>query len=505
MKVFEEMKSEKSSSTKIKEEDEPPDSLGISVVKKNTQIKQVEPEQKLGSFLIPENQQVITIKPGFNDKGIRLNVMGMPFDIVYPKDIWQKYPQFYKKILSENLAFALTFHLPYLYKVNSLNYLMARPISESFFFKAFILALPSTALMKKESSSGLIKKLFEIEYCFIQEKNILTSNLPPRETNKTAILAFSFGKDSLLTYSLCRELGIKTVPIFIKEPLTEQENFHKEKLREKFLKESYQDVLMIDNQVGELREPGEGWYGWELQLTQYALMILPIVYANKARYLFFANEQSCNDGFLNKEGFWCNPVYEQSAKWTEQIGDLVQLLGIKNLKVGSLIEPIHEIAIIKILHHRYPEIAKYQTSCFAEKPEAKINRWCGNCSKCARMYIFFLANNINPVEIGIPTNMLELKYKHKFSLFEDGNIKDSGYDQSGLGRDEQLLAFLLAYRNGYKGELMDLFKSLYLKEAVKREKELREKFFGIHSTNTIPKELKDKVLNIYREELKNLS
>jgi len=73
-----------------------------------------------------------------------------------------------------------------------------------------------------------------------------------------------------------------------------------------------------------------------------------------------------------------------------------------------------------------------------------------------------------------------------------------------LGRDEQLLAFFLAYKNGKKGELIDLFKSLYLKEAEKREKELKEEYFGIHSTKTLPKELKDKLLNIYKEELKNL-
>jgi len=71
-----------------------------------------------------------------------------------------------------------------------------------------------------------------------------------------------------------------------------------------------------------------------------------------------------------------------------------------------------------------------------------------------------------------------------------------------VGRDEQLLAFYLAYKQGYKGELIDLFTKLYLKEAEKREKELREDYFGIHSTKTLPKELKDKLLNIYQEELK---
>lgn len=493
-----------SENSQEKKEDDPPDSLvlknGISKV-----IGQEEPAKKLGSFFVLKEREVINIKSGFNGKGIRLNLKNQPFDIIYPENIWPKYPPFQKKLLSENLTFALTFHLPYLNQGDSLNYLMARPISEPFLFKAFISALPSTALMKKESTSKLIKKFFEINYHFIQGKNILTSNLFPRKTNKTAILPFTFGKDSLLTYSLSKELGIDPILVFVKEPLLEQENYHKEILAKKFFEEFKENVFFINNQAGELREAKEGWYGWELQLTQYAIMLLPMIWAKRARYLFFSNEQSCNEEFLDKEGFWCNPVYEQSVKWLEQVNDLLQILGMKNLEVSSLIEPLHDLAIIKILHQRYPKIAKYQTSCFAEKPEAKFNRWCGNCSKCARLFIFFLANNINPAKIGIPTNMLELKYKNKYSLFEDGNNKDSGYDESRLGRDEQLLAFFLAYKNGKKGELIDLFKSLYLKEVEKREKELRERYFGIHTSQTLPPELKDKVLKIYEEELKGLS
>jgi hypothetical protein len=31
----------------------------------------------------------------------------------------------------------------------------------------------------------------------------------------------------------------------------------------------------------------------------------------------------------------------------------------------SLLEPLHQISIFYILHHRYPELGKYQTSCCA--------------------------------------------------------------------------------------------------------------------------------------------
>jgi len=156
---------------------------------------------------------------------------------------------------------------------------------------------------------------------------------------------------------------------------------------------------------------------------------------------------------------------------------------------------------MKILHRRYPEIAKYQMSCFFLEDTSATKRWCGQCSKCARMYIFMLALGINPETVGFTENMLGLKKADLFSLF-GGNDEFKGiYDESGLGKNEQLLAFLMAYQKGIKGPLMKEFIKKNLLEAKTREKELREKFFGIHTTKTLTYEIKTPLLKIFREEL----
>jgi len=483
-----------------KQEDDPPDS---SLLKKERFLIKESPK-KIGSFFVAKN---ILIKPEIRENGIKINVGEVSFSIIFPKETWEKYPQTSKKILSENLTFTLTLHLPYLLGAKSLKYQMPEPIIKNIIEEGFKLSLPATAFLKSQKTSELLKKFSKIEYHFNGKEN---SILDPRskKSKNLAVLPFTFGKDSLLTYGLCQEIGIETVPVYVKEPITQWENYHKEKLARRFFEEFKKKILFIDNEAGELREPDwsfndRGWYGWELQLTQFGLMLLPIAFSKQARYILFANEQSCNDKFLDEEGFWCNPVYEQSSDWTLKLGQIAQFLGMEELKTGSLVEPLHDLSIIKILHSRYPKIAKYQMSCGENTPELRYHRWCGNCSKCARIYILCLANNINPKKIEMPNNMLELKYKSKFALF-NGKEKGYGYDATQLGRDEQLLAFLLAYRNGYKGDLIDFFKKMYLKEAEKREKELREKFFGIHSTKTVPAELRKKVLKIYRQELQNL-
>jgi hypothetical protein len=171
-----------------------------------------------------------------------------------------------------------------------------------------------------------------------------------------------------------------------------------------------------------------------------------------------------------------------------------------NIQIVSLVEPLYNIAEVKILHHRYPHLLKYVASCFSRK--LTNERWCCQCSNCAKAFLFASAVKGNLKELGIKGNFFDIKHKKLFSLFSTATKRI--YEKPPEVREEQLLAFLLAYRNNCKGGLIDLFEKEYLKEAEEKEKELRKKFFGIHSTDSIPKEMKNRVLEIYRQELKDL-
>jgi hypothetical protein len=479
--------------------EDPPDSRN-SLEKKKPSL--IEPKRQRGSFFV---EKKILVRSEINENGIEIEVGRRKSKVIYPKEIWERYPQTLKEILSQDLALIFTIHLPYLLDIERIDYQMPEIFNKKLIFEGFKKSLPSTALMKSKRTFELLEKFKKTKFSFLNRSNQVVDPVSIKTENKAA-LAFSFGKDSLLTFAICKEIGIETVPIYVEEPLAEFENYHKKILAKDFFKEFGQKILFLKNEIGNLRESGKnGWFGWELQLTQLGLVSLPLIFSNGVKYFFFANEQSCNYKFLDKDGFWCNPVYEQSVEWMIKFREIIKNLGIENLFIGSLVEPLHEIAIIKILHHRYPEIGKYQMSCGEIEVEKIENRWCQNCSKCARIYIFLLANGVDPKKVGFNVDMLDLKYKNKFSIFNGKNEKTYGYDKSLLGRDEQLLAFLLAFKRGVKGKLMEFFKKNYLKETKEREEELRKKFFGIHSTRTLPEELKDKVLKIYREELRGLS
>lgn len=438
--------------------------------------------------------------------GIEIKLGRKDYFITYPNPIWKDFPDVYRQTFADSLTYFLTMHLA-LSDRRKLIYNFPPPATESFFFKGMVYSLPETALTDSGvTMTKLLRQLynthFNIEFRerprYARFKNVNRNSL------NRAIIPFSFGKDSLLTFALAKEIGIEPFPIFFREPRNPYENRHKYKLAQRFFDEFDVDVNIFPVTPGWLRETTGLWWGWDLLLTQYTLLMIPYIFGTRAKYLFWAHEASCNDTFIDDEGFKVNPVFEQSYQWLLSTNSVARIMGSNSI-FASLIEPIHEIAVMKILHNRYPKIAKYQLSCFGEEIQAKTRRWCGVCSKCARIFIFLSAHGISPRRVGFNEDMLSLKKRPLYSVFQNGTgIKDSAYTESGLGRDEQLLAFYMAYKKGLKGPLMNEFKKLYLKDVKKNENKLREKYFGVHTTNTLTYELKKPVMKIYEEELSKL-
>jgi hypothetical protein len=98
--------------------------------------------------------------------------------------------------------------------------------------------------------------------------------------------------------------------------------------------------------------------------------------------------------------------------------------------------------------------------------------------------------------------MLESDKRDYFSLFGGSDVFT--YALTGRGRDEQLFAFYLTWRNGDNSSLVEEFASRFLDEARAREDELYKTFFGIHKAITIPEKIKKKATSIYKEVLNNV-
>ncbi|NMB83999.1 hypothetical protein GYA28_01795 [Candidatus Roizmanbacteria bacterium] len=433
--------------------------------------------------------------------GIEIKIKRKKYQITYPNYIWERFPGSLHKIFADSLSYIATWHLP-LAENKNIVYHFNHPPIEPVFFKMLFYSIPMNIFeFNNITTSDILQKFYNANFKvhFKGLNHAHAGKIPKRVLKEKSLLFFSFGKDSLLTYGLLKELGVSIIPVFMREPQSAFENAHKKKLADNFYKKFSEEVLFFPLTIGRLRQTKDLYWGWDLLLSQYAFVLVPFYFYYQTKYLFFGNEQSCNYSIEDGEGYLINPVFEQSIFGMQHLQDIPKQFFI-NTHVGSLVEPIHEIFITYILHRRYPEIGHFQMSCFSEEPEAKKRRWCTKCEKCARMYIFLKALNISPERVGFYNNhMLEKQKEGLYTIFNQTNGK-SAYGGSGLGKDEQLLAFYLAYKNGVKGPLINKFKRLYLKTVLKKKDKLIKEYFGIHSSLSLPSSLRRKTLAIIKKE-----
>ncbi len=474
----------------------------------NERFKSVRVKNKKIKIILVKNfvEDMLTGTTSKISKGIRINFLGKNYDLKYPNGFWKTYPDAMKQFFFDNLTFTTTAHLPTLLNHNGLTLNTSLPLFKPWIEQMLIGSIPFDADQEGKSTTQMMVDFLKLEFNF---KDIQVK-LPQYDANlgDRAVINFTFGKESLLTYGLSREIGLDCDLIYFKSPAAPLENKLKTKYAEKFMKLMNQEVIMVENGPEALCDnetfglPDTEW-GYGNQLTMYALEMLPVASARGSKFIMFGNEKSCSNYYLNGEGFKAYPVFDQSVKWMIELNNMIKICTNKQGSIVSFVEPINELGVMKILHNRYKDLRGFQFSCFPDN-KFNINKepWCHACTKCARIFVFLKALGIDVEDVGFHQNLFDKGHEHIFPLFADGKIKtDVSYDASGLGKDEQLFAFYLATRRGESGYVVDLFKEKFLNEAKAREDELHKEFLGVFDSKTIPQEMKPKVMSIFKEEL----
>jgi hypothetical protein len=451
---------------------------------------------------IPEK---LTVNSSLTDSGITLTIGNNAFPITYDKDVWQRTSESLKEQLLSNLPMASTLYLPQILGKREIHYNTARPIGESFFLRNGIYDAPYCANVDGKSSTQYLKDFFNTRYLFAKDDIKTPASVQFEQQKKEkprALVLFSFGKESLLSFALCRELGIEPILVTIIHPGFAYEWLHKKPLVEKFEKEFGVTVHTVDYQPGLLKE---GKYfglstelGWGLHVTEYALLALPYAEVFNCDFVVCGNEQSCNDIYFDKEDVLIYRAgLDQHHDWTKSQGLLQSLLMGRALGAYSLLEPLYEISETKILHSRYPEIGKYQMSCFASSEGSKDRRWCQECDKCAYMYALLRGFNIDPKALGFTDNLFDEKHKHLYDTFFSRTDDTHFYGSQG----ELGLGFFASLQYGTDDYSLKRFTKELLPKFKDNFSEIREKYLGIHPTFQYPPEYIDRLNALFSDEL----
>jgi hypothetical protein len=433
--------------------------------------------------------------------GVSIRLGGKEYKIEYQGEIWKKTPPSIRKVLLENLTFGFTHFLGLILNKEKIKYNIKIPIFESFLFKNQLYDLLSCEKADRVSHLFYLRSFYNQEFEFERgEISLPNPKEMPDLSPRKAIIPFSFGKESLTTLGLCLELGIEPILVYCQEPAHPYEEKYKlKKLKEikgKFKIKTY----FIKNEPGLFRygiafgKKKKTEIGWGSQTTLLAFLSLPFVFSERAGLILFGNEYSNNE-IEWKEGWKVFLSFDQTSSWTRQQDIMIGLLTNGNCHVKSSLEPLEEIQIFYLLHHRYPELGKYQFSCSAQKPLLKGSQWCHHCYKCARMFLFALCCEIDPYKIGFKKNLLRERglFSHYFGK------------KAATGSIQELdFCFYWLYKKKFKSPLMKIFEKERLPK-LKTWNWYRNYYSSLHPAENLPPDYEEKIKAIFEEEIKKFS
>ncbi len=438
-------------------------------------------------------------------KGFEVSVDRKKYQVIYPPEVWNSFPHSLHQVFAETVAYYFTYHL-YFKEKTRLEYYFAPSLPQSLFINGLLMTLQEAILElpeKKFTPDYLFKLLYQSQHDVrFYPPNNNTSRVydvkPYVPDTQKVIIPMSLGKDSLLTFAVTRELGLKQRLVFFVEPQSTNEEKNKKKLGQLFMDEFGVPISYIPVTLGSLREKGGTQWGWDMMLTQYTLLLIPYLYYDKANFLLWSQEQNYELSSKTDFGLTLTMNYDETSKWRMYLTSLLSYFG-SPAGVGSLNEPLREFTDTFILHNRYPEIAKYQLSCDNDHKNAGKNRWCYSCEDCTWHYIYFLAIGIDPLNVGFSENMLSINKLQYYSVFKRTTKPERNYVFQHT--DDFLFAMYLAY----KGPVINKFKDEYLDYVQKNIQRWWSLYYsGLHSMPTVPYSLRNKISFIYSTEIKKM-
>ena len=240
---------------------------------------------------------------------------------------------------------------------------------------------------------------------------------PPRtapwETDRgRCVVLSSGGKESLLSHGLLDELGVETHPIFVNESgrhwftaLNAYRHFQAEVPRTSRVWTNSDRVFswmlrflpFVREDFANVRSDEYPIRLWTVAVFSFG--VLPLVRARGIGRLVIGDEfdttqRSSLHGISHYSG-----LFDQSRFFDARMSRyfLAKKWGLSQF---SILRPLSELLVEKILVERYPELQRLQTSCHATHTEGDRVRPCGKCEKCRRVVGMLVALGAEPTRCG---------------------------------------------------------------------------------------------------------
>jgi hypothetical protein len=235
------------------------------------------------------------------------------------------------------------------------------------------------------------------------------------DAGRYAVLS-SGGKESLLSYGLLEELSrdlkLEIHPVFINESG-----------RHWFTAlNAYRYFAGIDGKTARVWTNSDRVFNWVLRnlpfvrpdfsqlrtdyypirlwtVAVFAFGALPLLRKRGIRYLIIGDEYDTTQKGSYRGIPHYHGLYDQSRWFDKALSRYYRDKGWA-VTQQSLLRPLSELLIEKVLAERYPQLQRFQMSCHAAHVEGQKAVPCGRCEKCRRIIGMLTALNKDPAGCG---------------------------------------------------------------------------------------------------------
>lgn len=268
------------------------------------------------------------------------------------------------------------------------------------------------------------------------------------KTGNRALLGIAGGKDSIVAAELLKNFDTTSFLIETqkKDPISEC-------VIGKIGNPSLKIQRMLDPKIFEKYE---GAYNGHIPISAiFAFLGLLSAAIYEFKYVIVANEHSSNFGNIQYQGETVNHQWSKSAKFEALLQEYTRKFITPDITYFSLIRQFYEIRIAEMFakHKKY---FPFFTSCnknFKVFKERTSSKWCGECPKCAFVFLM-LAPFINKKELINIFHKNLLAESSLIPLFEDllGFGKLKPFDCVGTFEESRAALFLASKR--FKNEIV---------------------------------------------------
>jgi len=290
------------------------------------------------------------------------------------------------------------------------------------------------------------------------------------------LLGIGGGKDSIVAAGLL--VNFDTTPFLVE---TQKKDVISERIIEEIGRPSLKIQRILDPKIFEIHD---GAYNGHIPISAiFAFLGILVAAIYEYKYVVVANEHSSNFGNLQYRGEIINHQWSKSIEFEALIQEYTRKFITPDITYFSLIRQFYEIRIAQM----FAEQKKYFplfTSCnksfkiFKERPNSL---WCGECPKCAFVFLM-LAPFLSKKEIISIFRKNLLADNSLIPLFQDllGFGKLKPFDCVGTFEESQAALFLAS--KNFKNEIA--IKTLLPK--IKDARKLIKQIFKTTPALTLP-------------------